>query len=103
MSEYNIKLNRKANGITLHKIERKISLIKRDNIILFKKIERHISLIKKNHVIKIEHVGRKGEKGDTGNDNLFIQDTQPVTTLDKYVWFETSGGNLKTLWVETGI
>ena len=44
----------------------------------------------------------QGPPGKDGKTNLFIQDTQPETDLDRYVWFETEGGLLKTLWVETG-
>jgi hypothetical protein len=84
MSEYIIKLNRSTRNITLNKITRKINLLK------------------SKRTINLEHVGRKGKDGLNGNDNLFIQDTQPITELNKYAWFETENGNLKTLWVETG-
>lgn len=56
-----------------------------------------------DNIINFTQIGVKGDKGDTGNDNLFIQDTQPITDEPKYAWFETDGGNLKTLWVETGV
>lgn len=34
-----------------------------------------------------------------GSSNLFIQDTPPVTALTAYQWWETSGGQLVTMWV----
>lgn len=53
---------------------------------------------------KISVGGGGGGGGASGAaQNLFIQDTQPVTTETTYMWVETSGGEIVTFWVETGV
>lgn len=48
--------------------------------------------------------GDKGDKGDVGpsgptaNQLVYIQDTDPALP-SSYAWFETEGGQLKTLWI----
>ena len=42
-----------------------------------------------------------GPQGPPGNDNLFIQETEPTVTIP-YAWFQTDElGNLVTLWINT--
>lgn len=40
--------------------------------------------------VQVIEVG--GATGPAGPLNLFIQDTQPVTTLSKYLWIQTGMG-----------
>lgn len=35
-------------------------------------------------------------------NNVFIQATAPVTSINKYIWIDTSGGDL-TMWIEDGV
>lgn len=35
-------------------------------------------------------------------NNVFIQDSQPLTSLAQYLWIETDADSIKTFWVETG-
>jgi len=35
-------------------------------------------------------------------NNVFIQATAPVTSINKYMWIDTSGGDL-TIWIEDGV
>lgn len=39
--------------------------------------------------------------GEQQDPAVFIQDTQPVTSATKYLWWDTSDGDL-TLWIEDG-
>lgn len=101
---YEINLIDKTNSISIIDNSLDISVNEVSSVVnISGENVNNILLSESINQITFTQTGVKGEKGDTGNDNLFIQDTQPVTTLDKYVWFETLGVNLKTLWVETGI
>jgi hypothetical protein len=42
-----------------------------------------------------------GDVGDDADVPLFIQDTAPVTVATKYLWIDTSGGDI-AFWVENG-
>lgn len=49
--------------------------------------------------------GPQGPPGPPGSgvSNVFIQPTAPVTTVDQYIWIETTAdeGDVVTFWVET--
>ena len=100
---YEIHLNDDNNSITVTDNSINLGVNQTSNNITLTNNEHTVILTEPIDKITFTQTGKKGDKGDTGNDNLFIQDIQPVTTLDKYVWFETLGSNLKTLWVETGV
>lgn len=43
-----------------------------------------------------------GDVGDSADVPVFIQDTAPVTIATKYLWIDTSGGDI-AFWVENGV
>jgi len=43
-----------------------------------------------------------GDVGDSSDVPVFIQDTAPVTIANKYLWIDTSGGDI-AFWVENGV
>lgn len=43
-----------------------------------------------------------GDVGDSADVPVFIQDTAPTTIADKYLWIDTSGGDI-AFWVEDGV
>ena len=96
---YNIHLHDDNNSITITDNSTNIDVNQLANNIELSDNNQTLVLTEPINQITFAQTGKKGE---AGNDNLFIQDLRPTTTLDKYVWFETLDGNLRTLWVETG-
>ena len=97
---YEINLITKDNNISI--VDNRVDLNVTENTSVINISGQVTNEILFNEVENVINFNQTGIKGEPGDDNLFIQDTQPITTLDKYVWFQTDSGNLKTLWVETG-
>jgi hypothetical protein len=93
------QLQTKAQQVVARSVEESIALTAETDEIALLVEERPVTITQQPQGAP----GPRGEKGDTGPNNLFIQQTQPVTDQPRYMWWELNPDNtLRTLWIETG-
>lgn len=102
----NLTVRRGQKNLSLKHQTRNIEVANPKNAVKVNQNRLDLSVKRVIRNVAVSLVGRRGNTGPQGLpgstfQNVFIQDTQPVTDMETYLWVETEAGAIKTFWVET--